>query len=476
MTCFQRLTKSFKKFKQDRRGVALLIVLSAMATLAVFVGEITYTAQINQKLAYDRLDQVKAQALAKSGLKLALLRIRAYSEIKKAIGAATGGNAAAAAAASSMIPKAIIEKIWSEPITIPFSGDISSLPSAAKDALGKFRKDSAMEGKLYISIEAQSDKFNLNSILPAFASIAGASPTASPGAPTNAPGTTATASPSPTGTPTASYDPVQARVLFLDHMKTIFQKKFDSDEKFREFYRNYRVEDLVEDILGWSDLSYDSTREQSAIIPFKKAPFYNISELNYLLSVDDDVYNLLASQFTASIGSAINVNAIKEPVLRALVPQMTDDEVKKFFEFRDSTGTEVSTTSAQQASGDDNSFKTADDFFKYLKDKVAAFANSDSKITDLKNALTERGIQITTDESNFLVHIEATVQQTKRTLEAMVSITGNSTASTGAPGATGSVTPSPTPPPTNNAASSAAGIYDTNVEKSNLKITQLRFL
>jgi hypothetical protein len=136
----------------------------------------------------------------------------------------------------------------------------------------------------------------------------------------------------------------------------------------------------------------------------------------------------------------------------------------------------VSTTSAQQASGDDNSFKTADDFFKYLKDKVAAFANSDSKITDLKNALTERGIQITTDESNFLVHIEATVQQTKRTLEAMVSITGNSTASTGAPGATGSVTPSPTPPPTNNAASSAAGIYDTNVEKSNLKITQLRFL
>ena len=164
MMSFQRLT--------DKKGVALFIVLASMATLGIFVGEITYTAQINQKLAYDRLDQVKAQALAKSGLRLALLRIRAYSELKKTISKMAGDSAAGAAVANSVVPKSMIEKIWAEPITVPFSGDISSLPGTLKDALEKFRKDSGMEGKLYISIQAQSNKFNLNSTLPSFAAIA----------------------------------------------------------------------------------------------------------------------------------------------------------------------------------------------------------------------------------------------------------------------------------------------------------------
>src|ERR1035437_442393 len=111
----QRLTK-----KLDRRGVALFIVLTSMATLAIFLGEITYTAQINQKLAYDRLDQVKATALAKSGFRLALLRIRAYTEIKKLIAAMSKTAGATASEVNSIVPKDMLEKIWNEPITVPF--------------------------------------------------------------------------------------------------------------------------------------------------------------------------------------------------------------------------------------------------------------------------------------------------------------------------------------------------------------------
>ena len=473
MTFYQKLIE----FKKDRKGVALLIVLSAMATLSIFVGEITYTAQINQKLAYDRLDQVKAQALAKSGLKIALLRIRAYSEIKKFISKATAGTGASAADVSSVIPKSVVEKIWSEPITVPFSGDISGLPLTIKDALSKFRKDSNMEGKLYISIQAQSNKFNLNSILPQFASQPMPTPTPAPSGTggtaaggTGAPPTGAGASAKPTP---VQYDAEKAKAALTEQIKTTFQKRFETDQKFRDDYRSYRIEDLVEDIFGWSDLAYDSRREQSATIPLKRAPFYNISELHYLQSMDDEVYDLLADQFSAGVGSSINVNTIKEPVLRAMVPQMTDDEVKKFFEFRDSSGSNAGTTTAAQASGDDNSFKSPDDFFKYLKEKVQAFGGSDSKIGDLKNSFAARGIELTTDETNFLVHIEATVQQTKRTLEAMVSMS-ESTSPTApkVPGTPG--TPNPATP--NPQATTATNLPDNTTEKSNLKITQLRFL
>ncbi len=452
---YQKLTSLIKG--SDKKGVALFIVLTSMATLAIFLGEITYTSQVNQKLAYDRLDQIKAHSLAKSGLRIALLRIRAYSELKKTIGDMAKSTGATKDAVNSLVPKAILEKIWSEPITIPFSGDISSMPGSIKDALTKFRKDSGMEGKLYISIQAQSSKFNLNSLLAHFASVA------SSGTATH----TATSTSTTTNTGTAvAYDPQSARTLLNEQLKQTFQKKFEDDEKFRDQYRSLKIEDLSEEIVGWCDLSYESQHNEQSQIQFKKAPYYDISELHYLPIVDDDIYDLIAPQFTAGVSSGINVNTITETVLKALVPQMTADEVKAFFEFRDSTGTSKTATSepTQGDSGEDNTFKSADDFYKYIGDKVAAFKGGGSKIDDFKKALAQRGISLITDESNFIVRIEATVQQTKRTLEAMVTLVDSSSAST-----TGS--PSPTPAqPTNN------GVGPDVPERSNLKITQLRFL
>ncbi|MBS1958682.1 MAG: general secretion pathway protein GspK [Bdellovibrionales bacterium] len=478
----QRLRAATK----DNRGVALFIVLTAMATLAIFVGEITYTAQINQKLAYDRLDQIKAHSLAKSGLRLALLRIRAYSEIKKTISSATKAMGGTAADANAAVPKAILEKIWNEPITIPFSGDVSGLPLGARDAIQKFRKDSSMEGKVYIAIQAQSERFNLNSTISAFAPSPTVSPTVSP---------TASPTASPTGTPIGTgaanpsatpieFDQEQARKLLSDQLKDTFAKKFEEDEKFRDRYRNLRPEDLTDEILGWSDLTYQSQAAQRSEHPFKQAPFYDISELHYLPSVDDDLFDLLASQYSTGVASAINVNMIKEPVLAALVPLMTPDERKKFFEYRDNLEPTDDDAKAAAAQGkpvsndEDHTFKTADDFYKYLKDKVAAFAGSDSKVTDFKTALTQRGISITTEESNFIVRIEATINQTKRTLEAYVSLLPDTgTPTTGGTTTNGSTRPSPTPNlPTNPVNPNDPNAADPTLERSNLKITQLRFL
>lgn len=413
----QRLTKIFKQ-RLDNRGVALFIVLTSMATLAIFLGEITYTAQINQKLAYDRLDQVKATALAKSGFRLALLRIRAYVEIKKTVGDLAKGAGAAAGAVDSMVPKDMLEKIWNEPITVPFTGDISSLPTSAQDALMKFRKDSGMEGKLYLSILSQSAKFNLNSYLPSFAAMP--TPTATP----QAGGTPPPATPTPTGTPIA-FDQDKAREMLTEQISQTIQKKFDDDEKFRDTYRNLKSSDIADDIMAWNDLSYDSNRAQSAKMPYKKAPFYDISELHYLPTVDDEIYDVLAPAYSTTVESTINVNKILEPTLIALVPSMTADERKKFFEDRDTSPDALASKDNQNANSKDSGptgpFKDEKGFFEYLKTKVVSM-NSETKIQEFKNGLINRGIRIIVEESQFLVHIEATVQQTKRTLEAVVTL------------------------------------------------------
>lgn len=487
MICFLRLIKSrlsgFWGTAQNRKGVALFIVLASMATLAIFVSEITYTAQINQKLAYDRLDQVKAQALAKSGLRLALLRIRAYSELKKQVGKIASSTGASASAVNSVVPKAILEKIWSEPVTIPFTGDISGLPGTMRDALTKFRKDSGMEGKVYISIQAQSNKLNLNSTLPGFAALATPTPAkngnaqATPTPDPNNPYASSTpgAGAAPNATP-ANYDPTQARQLLGDQIKNTLQKKFDEDEKFRDQYRNFRVDDLIQEIIGWADLSYDSPREQFATVPFKKAPFYHLTELHYLDTMEDGIYDLLADQFSAGVASTININTIQEPVLKGLIPQMTKDEVAKFFQYRDGTGQEAVAAGgkAQTPGGtEDNTFKDAGEFYKYLGDKVQYFAGSTTRVNDFKTSIAQRGIELITEESNFLVHIEATVQQTKKIMEAMVSIVPDAAGST--PPKSGAAA-TPTPAATPNATQNANDPLSNPVERSNLKITQLRFL
>jgi hypothetical protein len=312
-----------------------------------------------------------------------------------------------------------------------------------------------MEGKLYINIQAQSNKINLNSTLPGFAVMATPSPAQkSTSTPSTPDATSSGANPSPTP---ISFDPEQAKQALQKQIEDTFQKKFEEDEKFRDQYRSFRIEDLVQEILGWSDLSYDSPREQVSTVPFKRAPFYHISELNYLPSMDDTLYEVLSDQFNTGVASYININTIKEPVLRALIPQMTPDEIKKFFEFRDGKG---------ETGAEDNSFKDSKSFYAYLKEKVQFFSGSETRISDLEKGLSQRGIQLITDESNFLVHIEATVQQTKKTLEAMVSIVEPKKASQ-TPGAQNPQNPQQNP--TQNTPASGG-------ERSNLKITQLRFL
>lgn len=430
-----KLTKILK----NKRGIALFIVLSSLATLMIFVGEITYTSQVNQKLAYDRLDQIKAHALAKSGLRIALLRIRAYLELKKTVKNLAGSNAAAAAAANNMVPKSIMEKIWAEPITIPFSGDVSSLPIGVRDALLKFRKDSGMEGKLYIKIDSQSSKFNLNTLLPSVAYT---------GTPTPTPGRGATPTPTPSGTP-VEYSAQSSKEKLLEQIKLTLQRKFDQDEDFRDRYRNLIPEDLVEEILGWANIKFQTLRAERSEVPFKLAPYYDISELHFLPSMDDDLYNLLEPQFTASQSSGINVNTIQQGALSAIVPEMTEEELKAFFEFRDAPPPL------------DNSFKAPADFFKYLEDKVQAFRGNASKVKDLQDNLIQRGIQIMVDEEHFKVRIEATVQQTRRTLEAWVSVVPE-------PKKPNPTTPNPNFQPNNTT--------NNGIPRSNLKITQMRFI
>jgi hypothetical protein len=112
---------------RDTSGIALFMVLSAVSVLSILVTEFTYIAQINQRIAYDGVDQVRAHYLAKSGLKLSLLRLKAYQLV-----GAFSSNKDNAGMGIPALPKSILEKLWSFPFFFPIRPDLPGLSEGDK--------------------------------------------------------------------------------------------------------------------------------------------------------------------------------------------------------------------------------------------------------------------------------------------------------------------------------------------------------
>lgn len=373
----------------DESGIALFMVIAAMTILSVVVTEFTYVAQVNTRATVDSSDQLKAHYLAKSGLKLSLLRLRAFKELK-----AFGKEGSALPS----IPKNMLDQIWSFPFFYPIPGDIPGLSVVMKDEIQKFQAESTLAGKFTAIIESESDKVGINSILPALA----------PPVPVPSPSGVAPAggNPGSAAAKTIKFDVEEARKGIKDLLFRLVEEKFKKDQDFAAEYRDVDVEEIYDNIVGWVDFAYQPKNASGNQPYYKKAPFYSMSELRMIQPIDDGLYDLLASNFTTFITPGLNANKIREPMLRALLAGITDEEVTQFFKDRDSTET-------------DGTFKAPDDFYKYIETNVGAYKGSTS-IDELKTKLTKQGIQILTDEEIFKITITAEVNKATRILEAWV--------------------------------------------------------
>ncbi len=436
-----------KNLTGNKRGIALFMVLSAMSILSILVTEFSYVSQLNSRIAYNSLDQIKALYLAKSALKLSLLRLKAYQNLKGALGGGGGVGAQA-------VPKQILEQIWSFPLIYPIPVDLPGLSPAQKEAIRKFQKETELEGNFSALIQSESSRYNLNTLLPP---LAAASPQPSPSAtpaPSASPSASPRASANPAPTPgpggeTTAFNAETARKSLADYLWKILDQKFQADPDFATEYRDFKLEDLMENIIGWVDRTYEP--KETGVkkeIKRKRAPFYSMSELHLIHPMDDALFNLFSPSLTASPTGGINVNTLQEASLNALVPQMTKEEVKEFFKFRDS----------QEA---DNQFKTDTDFFNYLQDKVSSFHKDPNEIKKFKDELSSRGIKLLTEENHFKISIQAKVNQSTKRLEAWVTLT--EAQSKPSPGAS----PVPAAPP-------VLGVTQKN--DPGLKITFLKIL
>ncbi len=377
--------------KSDESGIALFMVIAAMTILSVVVTEFTYVAQVNARSTVDSSDQLKAHYLAKTGFKLSLLRLRAYKELK-----AFGG----AGSKLPSIPKGILDQVWSFPFFYPIPGNAPGLTIVMKDEISKFQTESTLPGRFTAIIESESTKVGINSLLVPMAPAPAPSPSVqpTPGQPVS----------KPSGKP-PGYEVEEARKGFKDLITQIIEEKFKKDQDFAAEYRDLEVEELYDNILGWMDFTYQPKNASGRqVVPYKRGPFFSMNELHMIHPIDVGLFNLLAPIFTPFITPGINVNRVEEPMLRALLSGITDEEVVLFYKDRDSE--EV-----------DGKFKDAEQFWKYVSGNVGVLKSS-TAVDDLKLRLVKQGIQILTDEEIFKITVTAEVNKATRILEAWILI------------------------------------------------------
>ncbi len=419
---------------RDSSGIALFMVLSAISVLAIVVTEFTYISQVGQMIAYGGLDQTKAHYIAKSGLKLSLLRLKAFQQVKDLVKNMGGGN--------GVVPKSLINKIWSFPFFYPIPTNLPGMSATDKGMIEKFQKESNLDGSFTAVIESESSKYNLNLLLLGFGTSP--SPIAS-GGPSGGPNDSSLTNPS------ASFDPAAARENLRAFLQNLLDQKSQAEPDFGSLYRDFRLEDFMDSIASWADRTY--TRRLSPSLDkvmMKRAPFYSVSELHMIPSMDDDLFALFAPNLTANAAGGININTMKTETLHALVPEMTPEEVKEFFKFRDSEA-------------EDHSFAEAKDFFDYLGKSVAALKTTQA-MQKLQKDLSDRKIVLVTDETQFKITVQAKVNTSTRTLEAWVTLGPPTVATIGGSGIP--LTPS----------SPGAGGVTSPPPDSGLKITFMKIL
>lgn len=303
---------SFKYRVVQRRGAALLTVLVAIFILSLMTLELQYTSMVEQRLAYNELNQMQAYYLAKSGANIGLLRVALYARVRKMSKQLKG-------MAPGIDLNPALDAVWSLPLPAfpPKKESLEKLTKGDKDAAEKILGETKVsDGQTTHTISSEGSKINLN-----FLEI----PEASKNNPFNF---------------TKRPDSLVEYVAMM--LVNLIEGFIRDSENPNDEYGNLKPEELVADIMDWinpgnsrllggsKDAYYE---QQKPPYKAKRGKFFTIDELKLVKDIDDHLFRKLKPHVTVySSEGKINLNNATREMYRAIYPDFTEDDLKRVME------------------------------------------------------------------------------------------------------------------------------------------------
>jgi len=401
--------ETFKKVLENQRGVALMMVMTSIIILMAIYGEFTFDSKISRIKATNIMDKSQAKLLAESALQLGMTRLKLYKEAYNKV----QGNATAKGAVSPQL----LNQLWETPFMFP----VPKLPGANRsflDTVEKFEKESLLDGQMKLTIQNISNRMNLNLLRMDMTKFD-----------PNHAADDANSRLDMSDTAIQTHVSVDQTLYFL--LKKLVEEKKDRDESFADRVGSINYQTLVSNlkfyISDYQSLIQDPFAGESERtfqnIPLspKYGPFSSSSEFYSIPGWTDELIEMVQNEFSVYPSNQIDLNKLTANMLRILIPQIQEADIKEFFEWRDDP--EVP-----------KFINTKEDFKKYIVD--IAHLMSENDFNERMKRFEEKGFSFGSNPNLFRVLAEGTYNRAVYTLVAYV-VLPNSTTSTNATGQPG---------------------------------------
>ncbi len=380
----------------------MMMAMVTMLVLSILAAEMVYQNQVYSSVVFRQRDQLRAELLARSALRMGLLQLKAAEKAK-----GQAKNMGLGAAADSLT-----DQIWQTPLVLP-PPPLPDLGPSETAALEAFTKSLGLNGTLSVSISGEADRLNLNQLVWISAEQAQASAGAQGGvaAPTTPPAPGA-----PPAAPAVPLDPTQKREIlaktrksFTEILDQLLEKKRLEDDAFRERYATTQAGPLIANLVAWMDPDTredgdnreknDYYRQLDPPYGIKNAPLTSESELYMVKGFDDTLTKLVTDSFSTQVTQGININKISSLFLQALIPELSKDNADTVIKRREDV-----------ALG--GPYKSEEDFWTYLQ--------SIGEFGEAKKRLAEQGIKLVSKETSYRVVVSTSSGSAQKTWVAAV--------------------------------------------------------
>ncbi len=423
-----------KHILSNQRGVALMMIMTAILFLTVIYGDFTFDSKISRLKATNILDRSQAKLLAESGLQMAMTRLRLYKEAYNTI----QGNPNMKAA----VPAQLLNQLWEVPYIYPVPvGDGAG--RAVKDTIDKFQKESLLDGEMRVTVQNISNRLNLNMLRIDMQKLAAEQQK------------TETDPEEDPYKDNATKDLNNQSDFSVDQalfqtMKRLVDEKKEKDDAFGDRYGSVNYQDLFTNLKYYMsdfgtlnrDPNFGEAENVFQKMPMtpKFGPMTSAGELYAIPGWDDQLIELIQNEFSVYPTTQIDLNRVTANFLKILFPTLNDDEIKKYFIEKESTAEPLIINSVS-------------DFRKYWVE--AGGPLEESYFDDRIKMFEAKGISFSSNPNMFKVISEGIFNRSTYTLVATVMLpTQETTPAGGKPPADPPAQP-PAQPPANQAKQTA---------------------
>jgi type II secretory pathway component PulK len=401
------IIKDMQLILKNQRGVALMLIITAMVFLMAIYGEFTFESKISRIKATNVMDRSQAKLLAESGLQLAMARLKLYKEAFNKL--------ESNAAAKQQVPAQLLNQLWELPFIFPIPvGKDANI--AFKDTVNKFQEETLLDGSMRVTVSNVSNRMNLNLLRFDTAKKVAQNPNTNNE--NNENNNNNEEDPNDgiiDMNPTAINDNVSIDQSLYFLLKRLVDEKKEKDPGFEDRFADINYQELVTNLKYFmSDFGSlmtdplageaESTFQKVPLDP-KFGPLSSASELYAIPGWNDELIELIQGEFSVYPSAQIDLNKLTSNMLRILVPTIDEEQIRSFFEYRDNP---------EQP----RFFNTIGDFQKWVVDVERIV--SEAQFKERIEKFTKAGITFGSNPNLFKVISEGIYNRSTYTLVAYV--------------------------------------------------------